>query len=60
MKRFRLLLIHVAGRMNRNKCVMGLRLCHNAAALKRMQRVWQVFELPTQATSAKALGRRGS
>ena len=59
MKRFRLLLIHVAGRMNRNNCVMGLRLCNNAAALKRMQRVWKVFELPTQATSAKALGRRG-
>ena len=57
MKRFRLLLIHVAGRMNRNNCVMGLRLCNNAAALKRMQRVWEVFELPTQATSAKALGR---
>ncbi len=59
MKRFRLLLIHVAGRMNRNNCVMGLRLCNNGAALQRMQRVWQVFELPTQATSAKALGRRG-
>jgi hypothetical protein len=59
MKRFRLLLIHVAGRMNRNNCVMGLRLCNNAAALKRMQRVWKVFELPTQATSAKALGGRG-
>ena len=59
MKKFRLLLIHVAGRMNRNNCVMGLRLCNNAAALKRMQRVWKVFELPTQATSAKALGRRG-
>jgi len=59
LKRFRLLLIHIAGRMNRNNCVMGLRLCHNAEALRRMQRVWQVFELPTQATSAKALGRRG-
>ncbi len=59
MKRFRLLLIHVAGRMNRNNCVMGLRLCNNAAALQRMQRVWEVFPLPTQATSAKALGRRG-
>ena len=55
MKRFRLLLIHVAGRMNRNNCVMGLRLCHDAAALKRMQRVWQVFELPTQATSQLAI-----
>jgi len=59
MKRFRLLLIHVAGRMNRNNCVMGLRVCNNGAALKRMQVVWRVFELPTQATSAKALGRRG-
>src|SRR6266404_607117 len=51
LKRFRLLLIHVAGRMNRNNCVMGLRLCHDHQALKRMQRVWQVFELPTHATS---------
>jgi hypothetical protein len=59
MKRFRLLLIHVAGRMNRNNCVMGLRLCNQTAALQRMQRVWDVFELPTQATSAKALGRPG-
>ena len=59
LKRFRLLLIHVAGRMNRNNCVMGLRLCHNAEALKRMQKVWAVFELPTQATSAKPLGGRG-
>ena len=59
MKRFRLLLIHVAGRMNRNNCVMGLRVCNNTAALKRLQAVWRVFELPTQATSAKALGRRG-
>jgi hypothetical protein len=59
MKRFRLLVIHVAGRMNRNNCVMGLRLCNNAEALKRMQRVWKVFELPTQATAAKPLGRRG-
>jgi hypothetical protein len=59
LKRFRLLLIQVAGRMNRNNCVMGLRLCNNTAALRRMQRVWKVFELPTQATNAKALGRRG-
>jgi hypothetical protein len=46
--------------MNRNNCVMGLRLCNNVAALKRMQKVWQVFELPTQATATMALGRRGS
>jgi hypothetical protein len=59
MKKFRLLLIHVAGRMNRNNCVMGLRLCNNTEALKRMQKAWKVFELPTQATSSKALGGRG-
>jgi hypothetical protein len=44
MKRFRLLLIHVAGRMNRNNCVMGLRLCHNRPAMARMQKVWEVFD----------------
>jgi len=59
MKRFRLLVIHVAGRMNRNDCVMGLRLCNNTEAIKRMQKIWKVFALPTQATSATALGRRG-
>ena len=59
MKRLRLLLIHVAGRMNRNNCVMGLRLCNSAQALKRMQQVWNIFQLPTQATNAKALGRPG-
>jgi hypothetical protein len=57
MKRFRLLLIHLAGRMNRNNCVMGLRLCASAEAIARMQRVWEVFALPTQATAAVALGR---
>jgi hypothetical protein len=59
LKRFRLLVIEVAGRMNRNNCVMGLRLCNNLGALRRMQRVWQVFALPTQATAAQALGGRG-
>lgn len=57
MKKYRLLLIHLAGRMNRNNCVMGLRLCASAEAVARMQRVWAVFELPTQATAAVALGR---
>jgi hypothetical protein len=59
LKKFRLLLIHVAGRMNRNNCVMGLRVCHNREALARMEKVWAVFALPTQATSAQALGGRG-
>jgi len=56
-KKYRLLLVHLSGRMNRNNCVMGLRLCAPADAIKRMQRVWVVFPLKTHATSAKALGR---
>lgn len=59
LKRFRLLLIHLAGRMNRNNCVMGLRLCNDRKAIERMKKVWEVFELPTHATSAQALGKRG-
>jgi hypothetical protein len=58
LKRFRLLVIHLAGRMNRNNCVMGLRLCQKPEAIKRLQKIWKVFELPTHATSAKALGCR--
>ena len=30
----------------------------DAAAMARMRKVWEVFELPTQATSAKPLGLR--
>lgn len=57
MKKFRLLLIHLSGRMNRNNCVMGLRLCASVEAIARMTKVWAVFELPTQATAAVAMGR---
>lgn len=57
MKKFRLLLIHLAGRMNRNNCVMGLRLCASKEAIGRLEKVWAVFALPTQATAAVALGR---
>jgi hypothetical protein len=56
-KKYRLLLVHLAGRMNRNNCVMGLRLCAPVDAIKRMLNVWKVFPLKTNATSAKALGR---
>jgi hypothetical protein len=56
-KKYRLLLVHLAGRMNRNNCVMGLRLRAPVAAIRRMQKVWEVFTLKTHATAAKALGR---
>ena len=58
MKKFRLLVLTLAGRMNRNNCVMRLRLCAPPEALVRIQRVWDVFALPTHATAAKALGGR--
>jgi len=57
-KRYRLLLVHLAGRMNRNNCVMGLRLCAPPEAIRRMQKVWQVFALPTHATASVPFGRR--
>ena len=56
-KKYRLLLVHLAGRMNRNNCVMGLRLCAPVEAIRRMQKVWDMFPLKTHATAAQALGR---
>ena len=49
-KKYRLLMVHVAGRMNRNNCVMGLRLCASPQTIARISAVWEVFGLPTQAT----------
>ena len=57
LKRYRLLMVHIAGRMNRNNCVMTLRLCASQQTITRMAAVWEIFKLPTQATSAKPLGR---
>ncbi len=59
LKKFRLLLIHVAGRMNRNNCVMGLRLCASRETLARLQKVWAVFALPTHATASQPLKTGG-
>jgi Transposase DDE domain group 1 len=59
MKQFRILLVNLMGRMNRNNCVMSLRLCAPPPAIARMQKVWEVFALPTQATSSVATGRGG-
>jgi len=59
LKKFRLLMIQLPGRMNRNNCVMGLRLRAEDKAVRRMQRVWEVFALATQATSSQARGGRG-
>ncbi len=49
-KKLRLLLIHLSGRLNRNACVLRLRFCASPEAIARIQRVWAVFDLPTQAS----------
>jgi hypothetical protein len=50
-KRYRLLVIELAGRMSRFQCKLRLRLRANKEAIARIQKIWEVFELPTQATA---------
>ncbi|MBI2927183.1 MAG: transposase [Verrucomicrobia bacterium] len=50
-KKFRLLLIHLAGRFSRFGCTLRLRFCAPREAIGRVQKVWEVFVLPTQATA---------
>lgn len=50
-KRYRLLIVHLAGRMSRFRCKLRLRFCASQAAIARVQKVWEVFGLPTQATA---------
>jgi hypothetical protein len=50
-KKYRLLLVHLAGRMSRFQCKLRLRFCASVEAIKRVLRVWEVFSLPTQATA---------
>jgi len=51
LKRFRLLVINLAGRMSRFRCTLRLRLCAPKEAIERMLKIWEVFALPTQATA---------
>ena len=50
-KKYRLLLVHLAGRMSRFQCKLRLRFRANKEAIARVQKVWAVFALPTQATA---------
>ena len=50
-KKYRLLLVHLAGRMNRFRCKLNLRFCASKEAIARVQKVWEIFALPTQATA---------
>jgi len=49
-KKLRLLMIHLSGRLNRNACVLRVRFCASAEAIARIQKVWEIFDLPTQAS----------
>jgi hypothetical protein len=50
-KKYRLLVVQVAGRMSRFQCKLRLRFCASKEAIARVQKVWAVFALPTQATA---------
>jgi len=50
-KKYRLLLVHLAGRMSRFQCKLRLRFRASPEAIARVQKVWAVFALPTQATA---------
>lgn len=52
-KRYRLSVVNVAGRMSRFANTLRLRLCASAEAISRIQRIWEVFSLPTQARAEK-------
>jgi len=52
-KKLRLLIVHLSGRLNRNNCVLRMRFCASPEAIQRLQKVWEVFELPTQASRIK-------
>jgi hypothetical protein len=51
LKKFRLLVIQLAGRMSRVQNTLRLRFCAAREAIARVQRIWEVFALPTQATA---------
>lgn len=50
-KRYRLLLVHLAGRMSRFQCKLRLRFRARTEAIRRVQRIWEVFALTTHATA---------
>ena len=51
LKKFRLLVIQLAGRMSRRQNTLRLRFCAAREAIARVQQIWKVFALPTQATA---------
>lgn len=51
LKKFRLLVINLAGRMSRFQCTLRLRFCASKEAIARVLKIWEMFELPIQATA---------
>jgi hypothetical protein len=54
LKKFRLLVVRLGGRMSRFQCTMRLRFCATQEAIARVLRIWEAFPLPTQATAFRA------
>jgi hypothetical protein len=51
LKKFRLLVVRLGGRMSRFQCTLRLRFCATQEAIARVLRIWAAFPLPTQATA---------
>jgi hypothetical protein len=51
LKKFRLLVVHLGGRMSRFQCTLRLRFCATQEAIARVLQIWEAFPLPTQATA---------
>ena len=50
-KKYRLMCVHLSGRMSRFQCKLRLRFCAAPEAIQRILRIWEVFDLPVQATA---------
>ena len=50
-KKYRLMSVHLSGRMSRFQCKLRLRFCAAPEAIQRILRIWAVFDLPVQATA---------
>jgi hypothetical protein len=50
-KKYRLMVVNLAGRMSRFQCKLRLRLRASKEAIARVQKIWEVFALATQATA---------
>ena len=50
-KKYRLMAVHLSGRMSRFQCKLRLRFCAAKEAIQRIQQIWKIFTLPTQATA---------